>query len=431
MRALYRAFAPSVRALFAHKLRATLALASVAVGVAAVLVTSAIGNGAQHAVLTRIEAMGTNLLIVRPAQVKRLVARKEIRGMVTTLGIDDYEAIVELASVAAAAPGLDGAAIVKADNKNSSMSSTVRGTTPAFPAVRRFRVRAGRFFDDEDDRAARRVAVLGARVASTLYPGEDPVGQVVRMRGVPFEIIGVLDAKGALADGADEDNQVVVPIRTALRRVFNVTWLSAVYVGVRDARKMDAAAAEIGSLLRVRHRLDREALVRPASASASDRAPEPAAARDRKPDDFAIQNPIRFLTAQKEAAEALTLLTAGLAAIALVVGGIGILALMLLSVKERTGEIGLRMAVGARPRDILVQFLGEATLLAIGGWIVGVAIGGVGAGIVAASTSWSLAVPIDALLATLGMVTLTGLGFGAVPARKASLMPPIEALHTE
>lgn len=420
-----RALVRSTRALFAHRLRAALALTSVAVGVAAVLVTSAIGTGAQREVLARIEAMGTNLLIVRPAQVKRLVARKEIRGTVTTLDIDDYEAIVELASVASAAPGLDGAARVKADNKNSSMASTVRGTTPAFPEVRRFRVRAGRFFDDDDDRAARRVAVLGARVASTLYPGEDPVGQVVRMRGVPFEIIGVLDAKGALADGADEDNQVVVPIRTALRRVFNVTWLSAVYVGVRDADKMSAATADIAALLRVRHRLDR------ATAAVENAAAREVVLRESRPDDFAIQNPIRFLTAQKEAAEALTLLTAGLAGIALVVGGVGILALMLLSVKERTGEIGLRLAVGARPRDILVQFLGEATLLALGGWIAGVAIGGAGAAIVAASTAWALAVPVDALLATLAMVIVTGLGFGAVPARKASMMPPIQALHTE
>jgi putative ABC transport system permease protein len=397
----------SLRALLAHRLRVVLVLSSVAMGVAAVVLTSALGKGAEAEVRRGIEGLGTNLLVVRPAEVKRLVARKTVQGLQTSLEVGDAEAIAELALVEQAVPGTDGALRVKAGN--GAVVTSVVGTTPAFPDVRRFRVRSGRFFDTEDDRAARRVAVLGARIEERLFPGEDPVGRSLRIRGVPFEIIGVLEAKGVQADGSDEDNQVVIPLRTALRRVFNATWISAVFVSVRDPERMGEAEAEIAALLRERHQLERTG----------------------KPDDFAVQNKTRFLAAQRETIASVTLLTSGLAGLALLVGGTGILALMLLSVKERTGEIGLRRAVGARPRDILVQFLAEATVLALGGWLTGVAAGALGAGAFAFGTDWSVAVPFEALLASLAMASVTGLGFGAVPARKASLLPPIQALAAE
>lgn len=397
----------SVRALLAHRLRVGLVLSSVAMGVAAVVLTSALGKGAEGEVLRGIEALGTNLLVVRPAEVKRLVARKTVRGLTTTLKMEDVEAIAELALVAAAVPAAEGTLRVKAGA--GAVVTTVLGTTPAFPEARQFQVRGGRFFDEEDERAARRVAVLGARIEERLFPDEDPVGRWIRIRGVPFEVVGVLEAKGVLPDGSDEDNQVVIPLRTALRRVFNTTWLSTVFVSVRDPERMDETQTEIAGLLRERHRLD----------------------RNNKPDDFAVQNKTRFLAAQRETIESLTLLTSGLAAIALLVGGTGIFALLLLSIKERTGEIGLRRAVGARPRDILVQFLAEATVLALGGWIAGAAAGALGAGAVAWGTDWKVAVPFEALLASLAMASITGLGFGAFPARKASLLPPIQALSAE
>ncbi|HEY2290097.1 MAG TPA: ABC transporter permease [Thermoanaerobaculia bacterium] len=404
---LARGLRPALRALLAHRLRVALALAAIAVGTASVLLTGAIGKGAQDEALRGIEAMGTNLLVVRPATAKRLVARKEVRGAMTTLRVADAEAVGGLGLVSAAIPGVDGTLRVKAGN--GALVTTVLGTTPAFPRVRRFRVAAGRFFDADDDRACRRVAVLGARIVDRLFPGEDPVGRWLRLRGVPFEVVGVLEAKGVLADGSDEDNQIVIPIRTALRRVFNVQWISTVFVSVRDPRRMDEAQAAIGALLRARHRLEREG----------------------KPDDFAVQDKTKFLASQREAAASLTLLTAGLSGVALLVGGTGILALMLLSVKERTGEIGLRMAVGARPRDIFVQFLAEATALAFGGWLIGAAAGALGAAAVALGTKWPLATPTGALLASLAMAGVIGVGLGAFPARKASLLPPIEALATE
>lgn len=374
-------------------------------GVAAVLVTSALGKGAQLEVLRGVEAMGTNLVVVRPAQVKRLVARKGVRGSVTSLRVADHEAIAALADVAAVAPAADGA--VRAQAGGGSMRVSLLGTTATLAGLRNLSLRAGRFFDPEEEAEARRVAVLGSRVAETLFPEEPPVGATLRLRGIPFEVIGVLQAKGVLADGSDQDNQVFIPIRTALRRVFNSTWLAAVFVGVRDPKRMDQTEAEVRALLRERHRLDAG-----------------------KPDDFAVQSQAKLLAMQRMTSDSLTLLASGLAGVSLLVGGTGILALMLLSVKERTVEIGLRMAVGARPRDILVQFLTEATLLAVGGWFTGLVVAVLGATVVSLGTEWKVGLPTEAVLASLAMTALTGLGFGALPARKAALLPPIQALGT-
>src|SRR5262249_6716213 len=218
---------------------------------------------------------------------------------------------------------------------------------------------------------------------------------------------GVLAPKGVVA-GGDEDNQIVVPIRTALRRVFNAAWLTAVFVSVADSSGLRDAEREISATLRARHRV----------------------APDEQP-DFEIQNAATFLALQRQTVGTLRQLTTGVAAVAVIVGGTGILALMLLSVKERTGEIGLRMAVGARPRDVLIQFLFEATLLALAGWTGGIIVGAAGAMIVALSAAWPMAVPWEALLVSLGMAMAIGLGFGAFPARRASRVPPMHALRAE
>lgn len=401
---LRRRLGSSVRPLLVHKVRAILALSGVAAGVAAVVVSSAIGRGAQQEIVAAIESMGTNLLIVKPLPVTRLVARQTFSGLATTLDLEDYEAIAGLALVADAAPGVEGNVTVKAGT--SAMKTTVRGTTPVFQSVRRFEVAAGRFVDAADDRSARRVAVLGARVADNLFEDRPAVGQEIRIRGVPFDVIGVLEAKGTTADGADQDNQVVVPFRTAARRLFNSTWLSTIYVSVTESPRMNDAEADIQRLLRARHQRG----------------------TDYRADDFAIQNTAQVRGVQRKVTESLSRFAAGLATIALLVGGIGILALMLLSVRERTSEIGLRTAVGAQPRDILIQFLVESTVLALGGWTSGIALGGAAALAVAFGTTWTIGVPVMALLASFGMAVIVGLGFGALPARHAARIPPIQAL---
>lgn len=395
--------APALRALAAHRLRAGLAISAVAAGTAAVLLTGAIGAGAGGEVAQRMESMGTNLLVVRPVEVGQRVARRTMRGAVTTLEPGDGEAIARLRGLAAA-PSTEGRARVEAGRV--TVVSTVRGTVPVFLAVRGFRLAEGRFFDAGDEQSARRVAVLGARVADALFAGEPVVGADIRVRGIPFEVIGVLRSKGALA-GGDEDDQVLVPLRTGLRRLLSRRWLDAVYVSVEDPRRMEEAMAEIRELLRARHR----------AVAAGGR------------EDFEVQNAARALAVQRQAIASLTLLTTGLGALALGVGGIGIFALLLIAVRERTTEIGLRMAVGARPRDVLLQFLCEASFLAVGGWVAGVGLGALGAATVALGSSWKLGLPVAPLFASLGMAVLVGLGCGAYPARQASRLPPVDALR--
>jgi putative ABC transport system permease protein len=384
-----------------------LAMSSVAAGVVAVVVTGAIGQGAKEEVLRQTESIGTNLLVVRPAQVSNSAARKTVRGFVTSLKLDDYQAITQLSRVSAAVPGFESSVVVKADNL--SMSAMVLGTTSPYLDVCRFRLQEGRFITDEDDLTANRVAVLGARVNETLFGGQHAIGQQIRIRNVAFEVVGVLEPKGVLADGSDEDDRVVIPIRTALRRVFNSTWLNPVFVSVRDLAEMDEARSDLAALLRDRHRL----------------------VQRNKADDFSIQDKTKVLAARKQLADSLTLLATGLAASSLVVGGAGILALMLMSVRERTAEIGLRMAIGAKPRDILGQFLLEATSIAAGGWLAGMAIAAVATVIIARATSWTTSISSGLVFITLAIVVTSGLIFGAYPARKASLMPPIEALRME
>jgi putative ABC transport system permease protein len=404
---LLRVLGISARAVFSHKVRTALTLSSVAVSVAAVVVVSAIGTGVDKEIFRQAESMGTNLLVVRPARVKNSAARKQIRGVVSTLTVEDYEAITELAAVQAAVPGFENTLTAKAGGR--SMSARVLGTTSAYLQVCRFAVMRGRFINEDDDRQAHRVAVLGARVTEELFPRHDAVGQDIRIRGVPFEVIGVLQPKGIQADGSDQDNQILIPIRTALRRVFNFTWLNPIFVSVRDAGQMAKAETEMTQLLRTRHRLE----------------------LGGRSDDFAVQNKTKVLATQKQIADSLTKLAVGLAGVSLLVGGIGILALMLMAVKERTGEIGLRIAVGARPSDILLQFLAEAALLAAGGWLAGLVLGLLGAAMAAFLARWRVAVSPQMLAASLATVLIAGLGFGIWPARKASLIPPIRALQME
>jgi putative ABC transport system permease protein len=289
------------------------------------------------------------------------------------------------------------------------MSTDVIGVTSAYKDIFHFRLSQGRFLDAGDDVSKWRVAVLGARVKDTLFGQQDVIGQQIRVRDIPFEIIGVFQPKGILADGDDEDGQVVIPIRTAMQRVFNYRWINKIFVSVRNLRDMDEVRMEMAELLRDRHRLQ----------------------QGNKPDDFEIQDKTQVLGRRKQLAKSLTVLATTLAAASLVVGGAGILALMLMSVKERTAEIGLRMAVGARSRDILIQFLLEATSIAAGGWLAGMALGTIGTIILTKATSWQTNISPKLVLATLGVMAVNGLGFGAYPARKASLVPPIQALRTE
>lgn len=398
----------SRKQLIAHKMRTFLALLGVIIGVFAVILMVSVGKGAQQAVLSRIEAMGTNLIIVNAGQIRRFAGRREIRGTAATLTVADADAVVEnCGSVKRAAPVQSRKTQVKYGIY--STNTTITGTVPGYQNIRNFRVEEGEFFSEEENIASRRVAVLGRSVWWNLFDGEDPLGEIIRIGNVPFEVIGIMESKGVDLNGVDQDDQIFIPVRTALRRVFNLTYISSISIEAADREKMDDAAEEVRELLRERHRLDRL----------------------DKPDDFNIQSQIDLLKAEKETTETFTALIGSIAAVSLLVGGIGILAIMLMAVKERTNEIGLRMSVGASRKDILTQFIIEAAILGIGGGAAGILIGIAGSFFIGAATKWPAVVSWSAVAVSFGFSLLVGLFFGVYPARKASLLDPIVALRSE
>jgi putative ABC transport system permease protein len=397
----------SVRALLAHRTRSALAATGVAIGIAAVFLTSALGQGAQTELAAKLGAMGTRLLVVRPAQLKKSPARRQIQGFSTNLKLDDSTAVADIAGLSAVAPVAEGA--VKLETERGLVATQVLGTTNAFFRARHYQIRQGHVFDEEQDVTAPRVAVLGGRIARSLFPDGDAVGRELRIGGTTFEVIGTLAPKGMSADGSDADNQVFVPVRTAMRRIFDSRSLSAIFVGVSRAEDLGHVESAIRDRLRERHQLERRA----------------------RPDDFTIQNQLRSLSAQQKIMRPLAYFCSGLAALSLLVGGSGILALMLLSVQERRWEIGLRVAVGATSRDVFWHFLSEALLLALIGGGLGVALGALGTWAIAQFTHWALRVSLQAVVISLSTAAGIGLVFGASPARKAACLPPAQALVLE
>ena len=393
----------SVRAIGANPARAALVLATIGVGVGSIVAAGALGAGAGREVAQTMATLGTNLIVVRPAEVPRLVNRRAIAGRVTTLKPDDAEAIAQLREVAAAAPGIDGSARAKAGR--TAVVASIMGTTPAFLGVRGYRVQAGRFLEESDDAEARRVAVLGARIAEALFPDGDAVGRELRLRGVPFQVIGTLAPKGA-ADGGDEDGLLVMPIATAMRRVFNRSSISAIFVSAVDVAAMDEASGAVARLVRTRHR--------PARGGR---------------DDFDVQNTARQIGRRRQTLGLLDGITTGLGAVTMLAGGAGVFTLMWLSVADRTAEIGLRLAVGATQAGILGQFLAEAVLLTIAGWIAGIAAGGAAIAVLATGTRWPIGMPMDAVVDSTALALATALVAGSVPAIRAARTAPVEALR--
>jgi len=399
----------SVKALLRHRVRTALALSGTAVGVGAVLVMTAVGEGAEGAVLTEIEALGENLLVVSAGDAPLVPWRRRTQPKVSTLTIEDAEALKGLTpELARLAPAQDRSLRVKYGQ--ISTMTKVLGTTPDFEEVRDFRTVQGRYFNEEEERLSARVAVLGSRVRELLFPGMNAVGETIRIGKIPFRVVGVLESKGATVDGlSEEDNQVVIPLRTAMRRVFNLDYLKLIYVQVSDRNLLAEAEKEVAHLLRTRHRMKY-------------------LSRD---DDFGIQNQRVILDARLETMESFNQMTLGLGSVALLVGGIGILSVMLLSVRERRNEVGLRVAVGARRRDIMIQFLVEALLLGVAGGLIGVALGVLVAWGVGQGTEWATVVNGTALL--VGLISTLGVGavVGVLPARQAAGMDPVEALRAE
>lgn len=404
---LLKGFRIALKAVTAHKLRAVLATLGIVVGVAAVIVMLAVGEGARRQVLGKIEGLGTNLVIVSAGQMKLVAGRPQIVGNVTTLDLRDARAIAEeCPAVSQVVPIHNRKLAVKYGT--GTTNANIVGTSAEFADVREFRTIRGRFFDSDDVVSAQRVAVVGQTVLTNLGAGRDVTGEMIRIGNVPFEVIGVLEPKGINYAGIDEDDQILIPIATTLRRLFNATHLTSLYVQARDERVMDTAAAQVAEILRERHRI-----------------------RAARPDDFTIQTQAEILEAAQETSQTFSLLLGSVAGISLFVGGIGILAMMVISVRERIREIGVRRAVGARRRDILLQFVLEAASLSLAGGLIGIVVGLAGGIILGQMTGWPTAVSPLAILLAVGVSAAVGVFFGAYPARRAARLDPIVALRAE
>jgi putative ABC transport system permease protein len=401
----------ALAALRANPLRSALTMLGIFIGVAAVIAMVAIGAGARAMVLEQIRSLGSNIMIVLPGNVTSGGVRLG-SGARATLTIDDAIALEkEIPAVQVAAPVVRGGSQVVAGNLN--WSTVVQGVVPGFFEAREWDVTSGRLFlPEEVDRRAQ-VALLGTTVARSLFDESDPVGQSIRIRNVPFTVIGVLLSKGQTTYGQDQDDIVMVPLGTARQRVFGVNRANARSVGsilikVADGDDMAQAEEDIRALLRQRHRL-----------------------QANEDDDFFVRNLSEVAATRDASSRTLALLLAAVAAVSLAVGGIGIMNIMLVSVTERTREIGVRLAVGARPRDIRGQFLIEATTLSVLGGVAGAALG-IGAAIMIASfAGWPTLVQPESIALAIGFSGLVGIFFGFYPAQRAARLDPIEALRHE
>jgi len=293
--------------------------------------------------------------------------------------------------------------------ENLSTNTTITGTTSDYQAIRNFQVEKGNFFTEEENKASLRYAVLGQTVVNNLFGGRNPVGETIRIGRIPFSVIGVMEPKGADLNGVDQDDQIFIPIQTALRRVFNLNYINTINIQATSIEKMDDAIIQISEVLRKQHRLNRL----------------------NKPDDFTIQNQIELLETQKETTNTFTALIVSTAGISLLVGGIGILAIMLIAIRERINEIGLRMAVGASRKDILLQFVIESSILSIGGGVIGITVGVLTSVVIIFATDWTLTISLPSLVYSFLFSLVVGLFFGVYPARKASMLDPIGALRSE
>lgn len=393
--------------LWTHKMRSSLALLGIIIGIGAVIVMTAVGEGAKKKILDEIEMMGKNLLIINAGEVKMRHGVARIRGNVTTLKLEDSKKIMENSRyISKAAPTHFQALEIKYGN--GILMTNIVGTTPEFLGVRNFDIFSGEFFTWQDLKSSKRVAVIGESVLKDLFGGDNPIGQTIHIRKVPFKVIGITKGKGMEVDGRDEDNQVFIPITTALRRLFNQTYISTIYAQATEKGDIEEAVKEVRDILRLEHRLP-----------------------SYKDDDFTIRNQLELVKTKEETARTFTMLISGVAAISLLVAGIGILAVMLISIRERTLEIGIRRAVGAKKRDILLQFLVESLILSLNGGIAGIALGLIISYIVSITTKWNLIVPGSIILISFFVALFIGIFFGVYPARKAASLNPINALKCE
>jgi putative ABC transport system permease protein len=394
-----------LKAIARNKLRATLTALGIIIGVACVIAMIAVGQGSQAAIQAQISSLGTNFLMIFPGVATQSGAR--IFTGQSTITDDDVAAVkAECPAVAYVTPVSRAAAQIVAGNLN--WGTSVQGVGVEWPFVRSWNVERGVFFGDSDVRAAAKVCVLGTTVANSLFEGQDPVGQTVRIKNFPFRVVGVLESKGGSTMGQDQDDVVIAPYTTVMHLLKRTTKIDMFMASAVSRAAVEEAQKQIEALLRQRHRLQ------PGQDS-----------------DFMIRSQQEIAQTADETSKTLSVLLASAASISLLVGGIGIMNIMLVSVTERTREIGIRMAIGAKGRDILTQFLIEALALSIAGGAIGIALGIGASRFLAWKAQWPILLAPEAVLLAFGFSAAIGVFFGFYPAQKASRLDPIEALRYE
>ncbi|MFH2068864.1 MAG: ABC transporter permease [Candidatus Omnitrophota bacterium] len=399
----------SLRALQANKIRSGLTILGIVIGVSAVIAMLAIGTGASRKITDQISSVGSNVLIVRSGSASAAGVRMGA-GTGPTLTLLDAEAIrTSCPSVAEAAPVVIGG--VQAINGNKNWSTSATGSTPAILEVRDWQIAEGRSITGQEVRSAAKVCLLGSTVVENLFGNQPPVGKVIRLKNMPFIVIGVLAEKGQSAMGQDQDDTIFIPVTTAQKKLFGTAFpgmVGQIMVKANSAKETKTAQTEIENLLNRRHR------IKPGG--------EP---------DFTVRDLTQMLEMAEESTKVMTILLGAIASISLLVGGIGVMNIMLVSVAERTREIGIRMAVGAKSMDIRLQFLTEALTLSLIGGIIGIILGTVGSRIISIKVGWTTVVSLSSVLMSFGFSGFVGIFFGFYPAYKASLLNPIDALRYE
>lgn len=391
--------------LVANKLRSLLTMLGIIIGVAAVIALVSIGNGVKQDIEDSISSLGSNLLVVMPGA-PRTPGVRPSQGSMKSLKISDYEAIAKLEGVKAASPMTNGSYVVIYLNKN--WTTSVAGVNSNFQDVNNWTMTSGRFFSDKNVQNRERVAVVGQTVVKNLFADEDPVGKEIRVKNIPFRVIGVLKSKGNGTMGNDQDDTVLIPYTTSMERVEGIDYLRMVYVVAKDDEGIDRLQADIENLLRVRHNI-----------------------KDTNLDDFNIQNMKSIMETVAQTTGTFTLFLGAVAAISLVVGGIGIMNIMLVSVTERTREIGVRKALGATYSVIVTQFLIEAVVISLMGGFIGIAFGIGASKVIGMVSGMSTVVSVPTIIMSFAFSMAIGLIFGIYPARKAAKLNPIDALHYE
>jgi len=396
----------ATQSILKNKMRTLLTMLGIVIGVGAVIVMVAVGQGAQSRIREQIQNLGTNMIVVTPGS-SAAGGVSQGAGTFNRLSVEDAETLArESTLLSAVSPVIFARA--QAIGGQGNWRTEVNGVSTDYQTIRDWPLAAGAFFAESDVRAMRKVAVLGSTAARNLFPDADPVGQQVQLRNVPFTIVGVLAAKGQTASGTDQDDVVVVPYTTAQSRLSGRSFIGQILVSTSSPADVPAAQSEVRAIMRESHRLGPAEL-----------------------DDFTVRNQDELAQASQGTTQVMSWLLAAIASVSLLVGGIGIMNIMLVSVTERTREIGIRMAIGARGSDVLTQFLVESVVMSVLGGIIGLAVGFGGAALLGRLTGWSTATPPEAAIVAVVFSAAVGVFFGFYPARKAAALDPIHALRYE